>query len=497
MPAVATAFFAAPVDAETWHVIPAFGVEETLTNNVSLAPSNLAQSDLVTTLTPSLVFSGTGARASVSGSISVPILFYARTGAENNNVYPNGSVLGKVEAIEKFFYIEADASVINSFLTPFLAQPSNITSATENRYTTTTYRISPYVKGVAAGNVQYELRNNSYWSNLYGAPISTSNSYTSQWTGKLASPVAPLGWTADFDLTSVNFNNQEPQRTNLARVGTVYAYDPQLQLLATSGYEDNHYPLSDYHGFIYGAGVEWRPNERTQAVGKWEHRFFGSSYLFTFDHRTPLSAWSFNASRNITSYPQQLGTLTAGGNVQGLLDQLFLSRIPDPAQRQQFVDNFIQEHGLPPVLTSPVNLYTEQILLAENLNATMGLLGKRNSLFLTAFYLHNEPITGSGSTLPNVSAGGNNNTQTGANLTWTHNLTPLTTLNLTATALRTVANSPLTGTTRQGAVSLQASTLVSARTTLRFGARYQVLRSDVTTDYVEGAIFAGLTYTFH
>ncbi len=76
-------------------------------------------------------------------------------------------------------------------------------------------------------------------------------------------PVAPLGWHAEFDLTSVKFNNQGPQKTNVARVGPRYAFNPQLRLEANVGYEDNRYPLSNYEGGIYGVGIEWRPSERT------------------------------------------------------------------------------------------------------------------------------------------------------------------------------------------------------------------------------------------
>ena len=101
----------------------------------------------------------------------------------------------------------------------------------------------------------------------------------------------------------------------------------------TSGTRTTTIRFQSYRGYIYGVGIEWRPTERTNVVANWEHRFFGASYLFSFDHRTPLSVWSVSASRNITSYPQQLASLPAG-NVQGILNQLFLSRIPDPTLRQ-------------------------------------------------------------------------------------------------------------------------------------------------------------------
>ena len=476
---------------------PSIALQETLTDNVNLQPAGSKEADLVTQLTPSLTFIGKGAHANLNGSISAPILLYARTGAENNYVYPIANILGNVEAIEKFFYIEGAAFVSQEFLTPFGAQPVSLSTATQNRYTSATYRVSPYIQGITTGNVRYQLRNNSYWTNLSGSPIETSNSYTSEWVGKLDSPVTPLGWSADFDLTDVKFTNQAPQTTNLGRVGPRYAYDPQVQLHADVGYEDNHYPFSSYRGPIYGVGIAWRPTERTDVVANWEHRFFGSSYLFNFDHRTPLSLWNLNASRNITSYPQQLASLPAG-NIQGILNQLFLSRIPDPTQRQNAIDALIQSQGLPANLSSPVNLYTQQIFLVESASATMSLLGARNTVFVTLFYVRQEPISGSGTPLPPglALATLNDNTQQGANLVWTHSLTPSVGLNLTTTALQTTANTQSNARTNQGNVTLTVSTSLSARTTAFAGARYQVFRANFQQDYTEAAIFAGLSYTY-
>ena len=486
-----------PSGAATWVVTPSVGLQETLTDNVNLQPAESAKGDFVTQLTPSLAFTGVGAHATLSGFLSVPILLYARTGAENNYVYPNANVTGNVEAIDKFFYVEGAALISQQFLTPFGAQPVSLANSTLNRYTASSYRISPYIKGITTGNVQYELRNNSYWTTLEGAPVTTQNSFTSEWLGKIDSPMTPLGWSADFDLTDVKFENQASQQTNLGRVGPRYAYDAQLQFHADVGYEDNHYPFTSYRGYIYGVGLEWRPTERTSVVASWEHRFFDASYLFSFNHRTPLSVWSLNASRNITSYPQQLAALPSG-NVQGILNQLFLSRIPDPTLRQNTINTLIQDQGLPANLANPVTLYTQQIVLQESASATLGLLGARNSIYATVFYLHQQPIAGSGTPLPPVLAIGslNDNTQQGINVIWTHNLTPSVTMNLTATGLRTTANAPFNAVTNQGYASVTVTTPLSARTSVFAGARYQLLRANFQEGYNEAALFAGLNYLF-
>jgi uncharacterized protein (PEP-CTERM system associated) len=491
--------------AETWRIAPSISLAELATDNVNLAPSNAAQSDFVTQLTPSLVFSGIGARARIIGNVSAPILFFARTSSENNKVYPIASVFGNVEAIDKWFFVDGVISVTQPFFSPFGGQPAGLTNGSQNRYTQETYKVSPYITGATPSDIRYELRNNSYWSNasntslptnIAGIPITTNNSYTSEWLARVDSPVAPLGWAARFDAVDVKFGNQGAQRMDLATLGPKYAYSPQLYLSLIGGYEENQFPYSSYNGGVYGGGIEWRPTERTNVVANVEHRFFGTSYLVNLNHRSPLSVGAFSASRGITTYAQQLASTTGTNSVAGLLNQLFTTRIPDPKQRQDAVDDFLQRQNLPANLSAPVNSYSEQVLLNENVNATAGLLGARNSVFVTAFYLRTEPISGAGNPLPSGLAAQNNNTQTGVNLVWSHNLTRTAVLNLTGFATRTKANAPYTGETNQGGVRLDLSLPLSTHTTFITGARYQSLGSNVTTGYTEAAVFAGLNYAF-
>ncbi len=503
--ALAFAVHATSADAETWRFVPSVSLAEIATDNVNLAPSNEAKGDFVTQLTPSLVFSGIGARARIVGNVSVPILYYARTSSENNNVYPLASVFGSVEAIEKWFYVDGVISITQPFLSPFGAQPTGLTNGTQNRYTQETYKVSPYIIGETPGNVRYEVRNNSYWSNasgvsattsISGIPVSTNNSYTSEWLAKIESPVAPLGWFARADAVDVKFSNQNAQRMNIATAGPKYAYSPQLRLSLIGGYEDNRFPYADDAGGVYGAGIEWHPTERTNVVASVEHRFFGTGFLVNFDHRTPLSAGTFSASRGITTYAQQLASATGTSSVTGLLNQLFTSRIPDPKERQEAVDEFTQRQNLPATLSSAVNSYSEQVLLTENVSATAGLLGTRNNLFVTGYYLRTEPISGAGNPLPPGLAAQNNNTQTGVNVVWSHNLTQTSVLSFTGFAMRTKANSPYTGETNQGGVRLDLVVPLSGHTTLATGARYQSLGSNITPGYTEAAIYAGLLYSF-
>lgn len=488
---------AAPAGAQTWRYQAGISLQETATNNVNLDPSNSRTSDLVTSITPTLSIQENGERTSLVGALSVPVLFYARTGDQNNSVYPSLNLVGDVDLYNKIFHVEGSVSVAQQFFTPFGAQPGDFVNPTDNRYQTATYRISPYLKGVAENGISYELRNNNVWTNLSGAPISTNNSRYTQWIAKAESTEnRTFAWRANYDYSDIDFENESTSlRTQLARLVPIYNVEPQLRLEASIGYEDNQGTLTSSKGTIYGVGLTWRPTDRTNVVGLWEHRFFGSSYLFSFDHRMPLSIWSVRASRNITTYPQQLGTLQGGTNVSMFLNDIFASRITDPVARQQAVDNFINERGLPETVAGPVTLYGDQIVLQQQQSATAGLIGVRNTILFSIFNIKSEPIAASGAALPPILAFGNDNTQTGGSLVWTSRFTNAVNLVASASGYRTVTNISPSATTTQADTRVTLFTPVGARMTAFIGARYQTLNSDVASDYNEAAVFVGIGYT--
>lgn len=482
------------VPARAWRLEPYVDILETLTDNVNLAPSGSKKADMVSQITPGIRIHGKGARTSLDGFIASPIVLYARSDSGNNNVYPSANIVGNIEAIERFFYVDASVSSSQQSFSPFGAQAGNLTSVTENRYTTTSYGVSPYIKGTARGNLDYVLRNNNTWTNISDAPVDTDNSYLNQWLGSISSPVAPLGWGVDFDRKEIRFKNRDSELTQIARARIEYKIFPQLQTTVSGGYEDNQYSTADYKGAIYGVGVQWRPTQRTSLLGNWEHRFFGSSYSFALDHRTPLSVWNVRVSRNITSYPEQTVSLPAGGNVQGLLNEAYSSRIADPTQRQAAVDQFIRDRGLPAVLSNPVNIYTQQITLQEYQSATFGLLATRNTIFFTVFNSKTTAVLGSG--VPLGLSSSTDNTQRGGSITWSHRLTPLVNLNATAATTRTFPNDDPTDKATQSDFRLTISSPLTARTSVYGGAWYQAFRSDVTSDYNAAAVFVGLNHIF-
>ena len=169
-------------------------------------------------------------------------------------------------------------------------------------------------------------------------------------------------------------------------------------------------------------------------------------------------------------------------------------RLQHLAGRQQAVDQFMRDRGLPGTLTGPVALYTNEIVLQQRQSATVGLFGARNSILFTAFHVRSEPISAAGDPLPPSLFSTNDNTQTGGSVVWTTQLEPAVSLSTTAVLLRTEANSPPAFTTNQGSIQVLLARSIGARTTIFAGGRYQALSSDVELPYNETGVFVGLRY---
>lgn len=488
----------APVaDAQTWRITPTIAWESTLTDNVNLAPSDRKQSDWINQISPGVQFTGVSARSRVAGSISLPLLVYAKT-SENNYVAPQVAIAGTVELVERFFFIDASANVSQQFVTPFGATPNNLASATDNRYTAQGYTVSPYIRG-RSGDVDYALRDTNTWSvRNADQPTVGATGFTNEIIGHVGREARPAGWALDYDRTEVKFTNRQSEITEIARARGVYGPDPTLQLSLIGGYENNRFAFNTERGPVYGVGVAWRPTDRTNLNATVERRFFGVGYDVMFNHRRPLSVFSLQASRDTTSYPQQLANLPQGANVNQLLNSIFLTRVPDPAERQGLVDQIIRDRALPGQLTSPVVLFTDQVTLLESLSATFGILGARNGLFFTAYRSKNEPLEGSDTLVPPdvLQDLNRNTTQIGANVAWTHQLMPTVALGANANWSRTTSNEPGGDTTRQFAVNGLVSAALSVLTTAYAGIRFQDSQSDIAEGYRELAVFIGMTHRF-
>ena len=496
-------FAATPVAAESWRLSASASATETYTSNANYSPTSFAEGDFVTSVTGALQVRGEGARLKLNGSVAGTGTFYA-TQTQNNSFAPSVNLAGNLEAIEKFAYVDAQASVSQTFLSPFGAQPGDLVNATQNRYTQQTYSVSPYVKGVLpSSNVSYQLRDDNYWT--VASPFGNSsadvpNTYSNVLSASMSSPVNPWGWTLSYTrsyysngLTSIrgipNADGVVDDATTYHNfLATLpYQIDPQLQLSLRAGYQSYQFAAPSLQEGSYGIGFQWSPTDRTQVGGYWDHTFYGSSYSVQVSHRLPNAALSANASRGLSSYPQLSLSIPAGATVSQFVDAAFTTRIPDPAGRAQAVDQFLARTQLPSTLATPANFYATTLTLQDTANVSLVLIGMRNSVGFSVFYVKSQAISDAGNVLPpGFEELGQNYTETGVGVSYGFSLSPLTNVAANASYSTTTSDTSTDGGAKPRSNNINANVSLNTRfgpkTTGSAGVGYSWSKTRTITD---------------
>ena len=133
---------------------------------------------------------------------------------------------------------------------------------------------------------------------------------------------------------------------------------------------------------------------------------------------------------------------------------------------------------MPEALPAGAYIYNQSANILTGGNVNFGLLGVRDTLALNLFYLRTALLPDP--RVPPTFLVFNNNTQVGAGITLSHQLTPIINLNGTLSGYDTKGFGPSEGAeTRQGLASLQVNWQLSPRDTVFVGTRYQYQKSKV------------------
>ena len=493
-----------PAHAQRWTTTASVGATGTYNHYIG---ANQPNDGFVACLTGSLgIHGGEGGRLKVNGTLGANQFLCA--GGQGNSFAPAVSLAATLEAIENFFFVDATASASTSFVTPFGPQPANLTVPTNNRYIAEAYSVSPYIKGVIAPNISYSLRDDNVWtpSSSYGdSSLKAPSTYYNNLTGQMSSSTGYWGWTLDYSRQYYDngFITGGASTLQTAHAIGSYRVDPQLSVSLRGGYErDNFSMVSTEQGFIYGAGMNWRPTERTSVDGYWEHHFFGSSYSAQVSHRLPNIALSASASRGLSNYPQLAFQIPGSVTVAQFLDAAFTTRIPDPVARAQAVAQFLAQSGLPPILLSPLNFYTAQTSLQQSASLSAVWVGVLNSIGFTVFRTKTETIAGTLAGLPDIFQAAANSTQTGCGVNYSHRLTGFTNFFATTTYSRTTPNNSdntaNNARTNNFNATLGLSTQFSPKTTGSVGLSYFTFDSPGSSigNASTVSLYASISHTF-
>lgn len=438
-----------------------------------LLPNGL---ESVTRLSPGLRLSNRS--GSVQGSLNYRGDYFVRNGRDDSsNEWQNTLDANFLaEAVPGFAYLDARAGIEQRAISAFGAPVDNGRLANANRTEVSTLWLSPYLTGVLAGAADYELR-------VIGSTSKSSaeNTPDSRYGAGLASIGSegrgPLGWRLSARRERVEYSDtQAASTTDRALLGLFWRPDVDLRLTVNGGYE-----AADLGGPVrvryenYGVGFDWTPSPRTRVSATAEERYFGRAHSVQIEYRTAQNAFSYSDSRSVNEGgidPFNLGQPTT---LYGLLYQQFAAIQPDPALREQLVQDYIAATGRDPNETVYAGALVNGITVARRQFLGWVLGGRRTTLSLQAYRTETERIDPVATSTP---GGSEVVVEKGYLASASHRLTPDTALSLFGSRRMVDATATRSGTDEKSA-SIALTTRLGLRTSGSIGLRYTVFNSAV------------------
>lgn len=480
--------------AADWKITPRLNLKETYSDNVGLSSgggaSGVQGSDFITEINPGVSVTGTGSHLKLNGSYTMQNIFYANNGSRNrivNQLNANANA----ELLDDLFFVDGRASISQQNISTFGAQSTDNININSNRTDVKTYSISPYIRHKFGSFASTEARytHNSVSSGFGGFSDSQQDSVDISLTS--GSSFKNFGWGFNVNHQTIDYSQRKPVDSNRLSGNVSYAVIPEVRLTVTGGYENNNFLASDNTvstsgknqagafwsagltyivtpefslnakkghennfflasggqgggggsggqnagGDFWTAGFAWNPTQRTSIAANIGQRFFGDTYSLTASHHSRRTAWSLAYSEDVTSSRSQF-LIPVTIDTAAFLDQLWSSSITDPVLRQQFVEAFINNNGLPSSLADSLNFLTNRYFLQKRLQASMSVLGARNTLVFSVFDMRRDAQ--SGQTMDSQLIGpsnlslNDNTDQVGVNATWSYRISPRTNANVSA-----------------------------------------------------------------
>lgn len=391
------------VEAAEWRILPRVGLKGTYTDNLRLAPKGSEESDFVTEISPGVSISGQGSRLQVSADYVLTYRAYAENASANGhqNSLRSNALL---DVWDRKLFLQGSASIAQQNLSPLgVASASNI-NLTPNRTEVRQASLSPY--WVSRLGTFASLQARYSWIQYESSGVTQvldTETQGVQITVASGPEFSDLGWSLSFSQQQIDSSSGQFTRRDLesTTANVRYRVWPTLFVLGTLGRDHNTYGSArgSTGGDFYSLGLEWAPSVRTHVRGELGERYFGNTASFNAEHRTRLTSWQLTYSEQIIATPGQF-ILPVSLDTTATVDRLFQAQFPDPIERQQIVQAYILQNGLPSSLATSIDFLTNQVSLSKRLQGIFGLRGTRGSFLLSIFRDNRSSETVSASVLP-------------------------------------------------------------------------------------------------
>jgi uncharacterized protein (PEP-CTERM system associated) len=193
--------------------------------------------------------------------------------------------------------------------------------------------------------------------------------------------------------------------------------------------------------------------------------------------------------------PEQLA-LGRTSTAFNLFFDALATRIPDPVLRAQEVQRLLLQTGIPADLAVAPLFLTSRATIQHARQASVGFNGLRNTVTIAAALIDTEAADTTSQVVDDLSRFSEVR-QRSLTGTWALRVTPLSTISLTASHVRTTSESAQEAESKQTTGQLLYSHQFSRRTTGTVGVRYIHFDSTTASDFKEKAATASLLVTFY
>ena len=371
-----------------WKVTPAIQLRETYSDNAGNQADDQARGSFITEAAPSVSVAGTSSRVKFAASAEWRKFVYSNDNMTNTrNSDRRYQAAGSAVAVKEWLYLDAGASGSRQAVSAFGPLPNNAYTA-NNGTDIRTWSISPYLRHQFGSTAVLTTR---YTRDSVegGSGSGFGNSMSSMGAFDLVSGprFTDFGWNVHYSSQDMTAQNTGKTSTENSLVGLNYRATSHLSLTSTVGYDsyDYHSILSEStRGRSWSGGFIWQPSPRTRVAATVGRRYFGNTGSFDASYRTPHSIWTLTYADIVTTSRQQF-LLPAALDTAAMLDRVFATRYPDPVLRQQIVQAYIAQEGLPPTLVDNINFLSNRYMRNKRLQGNATFKGARSTLLLTVF----------------------------------------------------------------------------------------------------------------
>ncbi len=425
-----------PAARADWRFNPSVSITETWTDNVDLLSDELAQTQLVSEITPAFNLAVNNRRLKATASGSWRQYFYRDSDAIRSRSDHQGQYAARMQGIiaEDVLFVDASAGSQRRNVSAFGPQAIDNPYSTLNNTDIKTWSISPYLVqrfGRQASGVLRYTRDSVKSDQRTQFGNSTSDTVLLNLS---SSPdLRSLGWGVSY--LHQDQDNELAGKSSIENLDTNLRYrlSSEFALTASAGYDRYDYNAlgGNTAGRSWSTGFAWTPSRRTSVQASIGRHFYGTTGSLAASLRSRRTVWNINYGDTITNARSQF-TLPSAIDTAALLDRLFSSTITDPVLREQAVAAYILQSGLPPSLADSVNYLTNRYMRQKLLQASAAFRWSRSSALLSLY--GNERTALSSQESDSELLGGqlaslnDNVRQRGASATYTYNLSPRSSL---------------------------------------------------------------------